>query len=152
MKDKIIAKKEKSLVMMVNEKLKTVKKPGRIDIAQLNIPPEKHEFETAKYFANLGKDIVFLKPSLIPSTHTPDIIMDSVEWEIKCPKGGGKHTIETNFRSAIQQSYYLIFDLRRCRVPENQSINQLEKEFYSRSYLKKMYVIKKNGELLKYPN
>ena len=126
-------------------------KIGNIDLTRLDCPPEQHEFDTAKYFANLGKDIIFLKPSRIPNTHTPDIIMDSVEWEIKCPKGSGKHTIETNFRSAIQQSHYLIFDLRRCKLPEKQSINQLEKEFSSRPYLKKLYVIKKNGDLLKYP-
>lgn len=127
-------------------------KIGKIDITKLDCPPEKHEFETAKYFSNLGKDVIFLKPSRIPNTHTPDIIMDSVEWEIKCPQGNGKHTIETNFRNAIQQSYYLIFDLRRCKLPEKQSIKQLEKEFSSRAYLKKMYIIKKSGELLKYPN
>lgn len=56
---------------------------GSIDISQLNTPPEKHEFETAKYFADRGKDIVFLKPSDIPKIHTPDIWMDGLEWEIK---------------------------------------------------------------------
>ena len=35
-------------------------KIGTIDISQLNSPPEKAEFETAKYFANLGKNIVFI--------------------------------------------------------------------------------------------
>ena len=39
---------------------------GRIDISALNTPPEKHEFEMAKYFAELGKNITFLKPSSIP--------------------------------------------------------------------------------------
>lgn len=38
---------------------------GKIDISNLDYPPEKHEFETAKYFANMGKDIVFLKPRKI---------------------------------------------------------------------------------------
>ncbi len=63
---------------------------GTIDISQLNSPPEKTEFETAKYFANLGKNIVFIHPSAIPEQHTPDIIMDGVEWEIKCPIGESK--------------------------------------------------------------
>ena len=124
---------------------------GRIDISQLNTPPEKHEFETAKYFAELGKEIVFIKPSGIPGVHTPDIFMDGVEWEIKSPEGSSRRTIETNFRNAIKQSHYLIFDLRRIKLKEKNCIAQLEKEFNSRPYLKRMYVIKKSGGLLSYP-
>ena len=75
---------------------------GRIDISALNTPPEKHEFEMAKYFAELGKNITFLKPSSIPGNHTPDIRMEGVEWEMKCPFGNGKRTIEDNFRKAVQ--------------------------------------------------
>ena len=69
-------------------------KIGSIDVSQLNRPPEPHEFDTAKFFADMGKDIAFLKPAAIPNVHTPDILMDGVEWEIKCPEGNGKRTIE----------------------------------------------------------
>ena len=125
---------------------------GKIDISALNVPPEKHEFDTAKYFAALGKDITFLKPSSIPNTHTPDIQMDGVEWEIKCPNGSSKRTIEENFRKAVQQSKYIIFDLRQIKLAEQTCLNQLEKEFKVRPYLKRLLVIRKNGELLSYPN
>lgn len=125
---------------------------GRIDISQLDTPPEKHEFETAKFFANLGKDIVFLKPSNNPQTHTPDILMDGVEWEMKSPQGDSKRTIESNFRKAVAQSKYIIFDLRRTKLSEKLCITQLEKEFKARKYLKRLYVICKNGELKKYPH
>ena len=127
------------------------KKTGKIDISQLNTPPEKHEFATAKFFADMGKDVVFLKPSDIPKVHTPDILMDGVEWEIKGPQGGSRKTIEDNFRKAVQQSRYIIFDLRRIKLPEKQCISQLEREFYVRPYLKRLYVICKSGKLLKYP-
>ena len=124
---------------------------GIVDISQLNTPPEKNELETAKYFSALGKDIVFLRPSSIPNTHTPDILMDGVEWEMKTPLGNSKRTIEVCFRKAVKQSKYIIFDLRKVQLPEKQCITQLEKEYNSRSYLKKMLVITKNGELLRYP-
>lgn len=124
---------------------------GRIDISALSTPPEKHEFEMAKFFAELGKNITFIEPSRIPGTHTPDIRMDGVEWEMKCPFGNGKRTIEDNFRKAVQQSKYIIFDLRHTKIPEKQCIAQLEKEFYARPYLKKLHVIRKNGDLLTYP-
>ncbi len=91
---------------------------GNIDISQLNTPPEKHEFETARFFADMGKDVVFLKPSDIPNVHTPDISMDGIEWEIKCPEGSGKRTIEKNITKAELQSYNIILDLRWIKIPE----------------------------------
>ena len=123
---------------------------GRIDISDLNAPPEKAEFETAKYFAELGKDIKFLKPSSIPNQHSPDILMDGIEWEIKCPEGDSKRTIENNMRKAIKQSHNVIFDLRHMKLSENKAISKLEKEFRINSRLKKLYVIRKTKELLSY--
>lgn len=123
---------------------------GEIDISQLNIPPEKHEFAVAKYFSALGKDIVFLRPSSIPNVHTPDILMDGVEWEIKSPQGNSRNTIEENFRKAVKQSKYIIFDLRRTKLSEKQCLSRLEREFRARPYLKCLYVICKNGKLLKF--
>jgi len=55
---------------------------GKIDISALNTPPEQAEFETAKFFAKMGKDIAFIRPSSIPNHHRPDILMDGIEWEI----------------------------------------------------------------------
>ena len=101
---------------------------GRIDISQLNTPPDKSEFAVAKYFAELGKDIMFIPPSAIPGQHRPDILMDGVEWEIKCPEGSSKRTIENNMRKAIKQSCNIIFDLRRIKLSEAQAINQLKKD------------------------
>ena len=124
---------------------------GKIDISALNTPPEKNELETAKYFASMGKDIVFIKPSSIPNQHRPDIIMDGLEWEMKAPTGCGKRNIEYNFRKAISQSKNIIFDLRHVKISENLCITQLEKEFSKRPYLNKLLIVRKNGELLKYP-
>ena len=124
---------------------------GKIDVSNLNVVPEKHEFAVAKFVADLGKDVAFLKPSQIPNTHTPDILMDGLEWEIKSPQGSSKRTIEANFRAAVKQSHYLIFDLRRIKIPEKQCLVQLEREFSMRQYVKRLLVIRKNGDLLEYP-
>lgn len=124
---------------------------GKIDISALNTPPEKNELETAKYFAAIGKDVTFIRPSSIPNQHRPDIEMDGLEWEMKAPTGSGKRNMEYNFRKAVTQSKNIIFDLRHVKIPEQQCIAQLEKEFSERPYLNKLYVIKKNGELLVYP-
>ena len=125
-------------------------KIGTIDISQLNSPPEKAEFDTAKYFAALGKDIVFIHPSAIPNQHFPDIKMDGIEWEIKCPLGESKRTIENNMRKAVKQSQNIIFDLRHTRLSEDKSIPKLEQEFRLNPKLKKLYIIKKDWSLLSY--
>ncbi len=123
---------------------------GKIDVSQLNTPPEKHEFETAKFFSLMGKDVTFIKPSNIPGVHTPDIIMDGVEWEIKCPVGSSKRTISDNFKTAVKQSKYIVFDLRRVKLSEKQCVSQLEKEFSVRPYLRRLLIICKSGKLLEY--
>ena len=126
--------------------------PGTIDISALYSKPEKSELETAKYCAGLGKDIRFIRPSMTPNQHTPDIVMDGVEWEIKCPEGNSKRTIENNMRKALLQSHNVIFDLRNLKLPENVGISKLEKEYRINSQLKRLYIIRKNGELLSYLN
>lgn len=123
---------------------------GKIDISQLNTPPEKHEFETAKFFALREKNITFLRPSSIPNTHTPDILMDGIEWEIKCPEGKSKRTIETNIRKAVIQSHYIIVDLRWIKVPEKQCLSQLEFHFNTKSAIKRLLVITKNRNLIEF--
>ncbi len=121
---------------------------GKIDISKLKVPPEKHELETARYFAQRGHDIEFVPPSNSPNIHTPDIIMDGVEWEIKCPRGKSKRTIENNFRKAARQSKNIIIDLRRVHLPEAECISQIKKEFQARPYLRKLLIIKRNQDLI----
>ena len=121
---------------------------GYIDVSNLHVPPEKDELSTARFFAEMGKTVVFIRPSSIPNQHTPDILMDGVEWEIKCPRGNSRRTIENNMRKALLQSNNIIFDLRHIKMYEERCISQLKDEFNKRSQLKKLYIIKKNGELL----
>ena len=122
---------------------------GIINISKLKIPPDKHELETARYFAELGYDIEFIPPNYTPKMHTPDIVMDGVAWEIKSPIGRGKRTIELSLRQAVKQSHNIIFDLRRANLPESACLTQLEKQFQLKSYIKRLYIIKRNGELIK---
>ena len=76
--------------------------------------------------------------------------MDGVEWEIKCPIGKSKRTLENNMRKALKQSQNIIFDLRHLKLSEKSSITQLEYEFNNRKRIKKLLIIKKDGELLVY--
>lgn len=73
--------------------------------------------------------------------------MDGVEWELKCPQGSSKRTIERLYRTAAKQSKYIIFVLRRSSLSEPNAIQQLRREFTDHKS-KKLLIIKKSGELL----
>ena len=123
---------------------------GRIDISNLNNPPEKTEFEVAKFFAGLGKDVVFIRPSAIPKQRRPDILMDGVEWKIKCPEGKSKRTIENNIRSAEKQSNSIIIDLRRIKLPEKRCLTEINFNFKTKPRIKRILVITKTCELVSF--
>lgn len=128
------------------------KKSGKIDISKLINPPEKHELGAARFLASLGYDIEFIPPSNIPGVHRPDIIMQGIEWEIKCPKGKGKNTIQKNFKVAVKQSHFIIFDLRRVNIAEEKCISEIEKQMKLRPYMKRLLIVRKNETLLELPS
>ena len=125
------------------------KKTGRIDISALNVPPEKHEYETAKYFANRGFDVVFVGPHYINGYHNPDFTMAGRVWETKSPSGESRRTFEDNFRKATKQSEHIIMDLRRLNQKhEEWCIEKLKKESNVSSRVRTMLAITRDGRLL----
>lgn len=123
-------------------------KKGKIDISELNTPPEKHEYETAKFFANFGMDIYFIRPSDIKGTNTPDFRMCGKKWETKSPIGRSERTYEESFKKALRQSENIIFDLRRLdQINESKCLNRL-KCMKRISKLKILLVITRDGRLL----
>ena len=61
------------------------------------------------------------------------------------------HRQEIINQKAAKQSKFIIFYLRRSSLNEANSIKQLEREFIDHKS-KKLLVIKKNGQLLEFPN
>ena len=123
---------------------------GIINISKLKVPPEKHELETARYFADLGYDIEFIPPNHTPQMHTPDIVMDGITWEIKSPTVRSRRTIENNLRQAMMQSDNIIFDMRRIHMSDNDCIVELEHRFNQKKAIRRLWIIKKNLELVKF--
>ena len=53
-----------------------------------------------------------------------DIRMLDVEWELKCPTGASKTTIEKHFRKASKQARNIVIDI--CRTPlEYESVEKI---------------------------
>jgi len=76
--------------------------------------------------------------------------MDGLNWEMKSPIGDGKHTVEHIFRKAMDQSKYVIIDLRRCKMEESRAIKEFTAIFNKKPRMRKMLIIKKDEELLEY--
>ena len=123
---------------------------GIIDISALNTPPEDKELKTAKFFSDRGKNITFIPPSNIPGHRRPDFLMDGLEWEVKCPDGGSKRTIERCIVSAEGQSPYIILDLRYVKLSEKFCLSQIEINYKTRSRVKRIFVITKTLQLVEY--
>lgn len=124
------------------------KELGKIDISALIVPPEKHEYETARFFAMRGIDITFIKPSYLPGHNTPDFSMRSKDWEAKSPITYAKYSFERNLRKAAHQSPNIIFDLRRLnRVDEEKYIKELRK-WCNYGRINTLIVIRSNNTVL----
>lgn len=121
---------------------------GKIDFSRLNTLPEKHEFETAKFFADRGYNVVFLAPCYIPGSKNPDFMMADKIWETKSPIGDSKRLFEMNIRKAMKQSENIIIDLRRMKKSsEKWCLNKINIQKDS-SRIKTLLVITKDGRLL----
>jgi hypothetical protein len=118
------------------------KRLGRI-IIPAGLLPEKHELETAGYFAALGKDVEFQRPSRTKGAKTPDVMIDGVLWEMKCVFGKGKRTIQTCVQRASRQSRNIIVDLRHTPLKTDYCLAVLRREFEHRVSIKRLMVITK---------
>jgi hypothetical protein len=110
--------------------------------------PEPHEIQTALFLRKTGKQVMFLAPKNQPGVKTPDILMDSLKWEIKSPQSKGSRTIEHAVRSASKQSESIIIDLRRLTVSTDRAITQIKFHSLRRTSIKRLIVITKDGEKL----
>lgn len=123
-------------------------KPGKIIIPAGTLP-ETHELETANVLAAMGCDVEFLSPSYVKGAFSPDILMDGKIWEMKCPMGRNKRTLEDNYKKAEKQSENIIFDLRRIDMNEKIAIAKIKREFSARrGKAKLVLIIVKNEKIL----
>ena len=121
---------------------------GIIDYSALNKEPYEHEKAIAKFFAEMGKNVIFLKPSNIQDSNTPDICMDGLEWEMKSPIGSSRRTIRRNLHKASKQSRNIIFDLSRIGISEEDCIRELRNAFKTSNHIRNMLIITKEHELI----
>ena len=107
-----------------------------------------HEQRTINFLLSLDHDIELIRPSFKPKSKTPDFIMNGLEWEMKCPEGKSKLTIEHIIRKASHQSKNVIIDLQRLHITENVAIRQIKYELSRRPSIKNLWIITKNKTVI----
>ena len=123
-------------------------KIGKIDIAELNVPPEKHEYETAKYFAKRGFNVKFIKPSDVKGFNSSDFKICGKIWETKSPLSDNLESIKRRLVQATRQSEHIIFDLRRINTKSETKILRVLEKGSKTAKIKTLLIITKDGRLL----
>jgi hypothetical protein len=122
-------------------------KSGKLDIDGILLEP--HEVAAIEALIATGKRIKLLRPSRDNGVKTPDILIGNNKWEIKSPKSNGKYTIQHAFKAAARQSNRMIFDIRRIeKIPEENIIKKIKKEFSVSKTVKQVKVIIKSGKVI----
>ncbi len=82
------------------------------------------------------------------SKKTPDIMMDGLKWEIKCPKGKGKDLIHNTIHRASTQSPNIIIDLRRIKMPAAKALTSIIKYANELKNVKRVKVVDKSHQII----
>lgn len=110
---------------------------------------EAHEYNTVLFFTTLGKDVELISPSCTPNVRNADFFMDGLVWESKCPAGDStRMTIDRILHKAARQSENIVIDLRRTRLPDQQSLLCIEKRLKLSRRIRRILVITKQERLV----
>ena len=105
-------------------------------------------YATVLLLTEKGFDVELIPKSNVEGVHNPDIRMQGLLWEIKSPVGSGKYVLKNILHKASHQSENVIIDLRRCKLPNDKCVNELEFHFSHISRLRRMKIITKSKNLL----
>jgi hypothetical protein len=127
----------------------TIDKAQVVIPGDLNSPPEPHEVDAAWILArHYNTTVTFIKPRSSYKIKTPDITMNSLDWELKCPIGKSKkHTIKEQFERA-KGKRYLIIDGRHAGLDDDYIMSRFSFELQKHKDIKKLIFITKEKNIL----
>ena len=125
---------------------------GRVFIpaASAREAPSEHEVLTALRLAEEGMDVLFRIDSREEGVKNPDAEMNQQVWEFKAPTGQGKNTIDSQMKRAGKQTERLVLDLRRSKLDDNESIQDVRQSMQGR-HLTQVIVIDHAGNIVHIP-
>lgn len=123
------------------------KKLGKL-IIPYGVRPEPHEYDTIDVFLKSGKNVEIIAPSRTKSSRTADILMDYVEWEMKCPMGDSKNTIFNALKRGAKQSHNIIIDLRYTKISDIRAEKDLRLSIGKVKSIKRVLIISKTRKII----
>jgi len=126
------------------------KKSGTVIVPNnLPVPPTENEMNIAMIVSShYHSDVEFIIPIDDYKRKSADILMNGVVWEIKCPTGKSKSTIQNQFRKGSKQSVNLILDSRHTKLKYEIIEKRVLVELRNRPYLKKVILIDKFAKIV----
>ena len=124
--------------------------PGRVIIPGGHPnPPDSFELDVACILVDHYRcDVVFIIPTYDYKRKTADIMMNGVEWEIKCPTGASKSTIGNQLRWGSKQSKSIVMDSRHTSLDYEEIEKRVKYEVLSKSSIKRVILINKTGKIV----
>lgn len=121
---------------------------GRIIIAAgANVWP--HEMDTARALASAGIEVRFICRREGQYIHTPDILINGFEWEIKSPQSSNAKALQRNLRKALHQANRVIIDSIRIKgMPDAVVERELRKLSQSMRSLRSLKFVTKKRTVI----
>ena len=125
---------------------------GRVFIpaASVREAPSEHEVLTALRLAETGMDVLFRIDSHEEGVKNPDAEMNQQVWEFKAPTGQGKNTVDSQMKRAGKQTERLVLDLRRSKLDDKESIQDVRQGMQGR-HLTQVIVVDHAGNIVHIP-
>ena len=80
--------------------------------------------------------------------HTPDLVMNALEWEVKSPEGDKKRTIRNNLDLAKEQSPNIVIDTRRTKLADYWIEAELRRQINIKKKIYRIIMIGKDGRVI----
>lgn len=116
-------------------------KPKKGKLKRNNVRLEPHEERTVDFLREQGYDIELIPPSNSPKSKTPDLMMQGLAWEMKCPQGKSKATLENLVKKATKQSANIIIDLRNTKMDQGLAVKELMRRFNQITSIRRMIIV-----------
>ena len=121
------------------------KTQGQI-IIPAGVNPWAHELNVAKILALDGHNVKFIAETNIK---TPDIYLDGIEFEIKCPITSDPKKVVRNVKRALEKCPNVIICSSRIKQLRDDKIqNILKNKIKDLRTLKKLIFINKKGQII----
>jgi len=129
-----------------------VPRAGSVRIPQVKgFKPGVYELKAAQRLADAGHRVELLVPSRVKGQRTPDFLVDGVRWELKSPKGSGKHNVSDQLKRGKKQSDRLIIDLARSPLDEQNFIAEVRRRIAWTPFVE-VLVLTKDGRFVHVPH